>query len=194
MSTTRARIHWWHIAGALALVALLDAYEMAFTIPVLIDISGAQLFDMRIGGYAHGEALAYLAALGAEGRWFYLSRHVPADTALALIEAVAIVLIILRFTRPGARFAVPVPAAGRAAMIVAPLLMLILDLGENALVARMLITTSPDATQVAVASTLTQAKWIAISIAIALAVVLPASAWLRGRKRAAAQPQQASPR
>jgi hypothetical protein len=193
MSTTRARIQWWHIAGALALVALLDAYEMAITIPALIDISGAPIFDMRIGGYAHGEALAYLAALGAEGRWFYLSRHVPADTALALIEAVAIGLIILRVTRPGARFSVPVPAAGRVAMLVAPLLMLMFDLGENAVVAHMLITAAPDATQVAGASILTQAKWITISIAIALAVVLPVSAWLRGRKRAAAQPQQASP-
>lgn len=180
-----ARIRWWHIAGAVALVALLDVYELAFTIPTLAGVAHAPIFDMRVSGYAQAEAVAYLTALGAEGRWFYLTRHVSADTALALVEAAAIILIILRVTRPGARFALPVPRVARRAMLAAPLLMLLFDLGENALVAHMLITAAPGPTQVALASTLTQAKWVAISLSLALAVMLPLTAWLRGRTRAA---------
>ncbi len=180
---TGSRIRWWHIAGALALVALLDVYELAFTIPVLTAIADAPIFDMRVGGYTHGEAAAYLEALGAEGRWFYFTRHVSADTALAIVEAVAIILIILRVTRPGARFSVQVPRAGRLTMLAAPLLMLIFDVGENVLVAQMLLTAAPVPTQVAAASMLTQAKWVAISLAIALAIVLPCAAWIHGRRR-----------
>ena len=182
---TDARIRWWHIAGALALVALLDVYELAVTIPALTAIADAAIFDMRVGGYGQAEAVAFLTALGAEGRWFYLTRHVTADTALALVEAAAIILIILRVTRPGARFALPVPPAARRAMLAAPLLMLLFDLGENALVAHMLVTAAPGPAQVAVASTLTQVKWVAISLAIALAVVLPCAAWIRSRRRTA---------
>jgi len=194
MSRSHARIRWWHIAVPLALVVLLDVYELAFTIPALADIANAPIFDMRVAGYTQAEAVAYLTALGAEGRWFYLSRHVPADTALALVEAVAITLIILRVTRPGARFALPVPTPWRGAMLAAPVSMLLFDLAENAFAAHMLLTAAPGPTQVAMASTLTQAKWVAMSLAIALAIVLPASAWLRGRKTAPAHPQQASPR
>jgi len=194
MSRSHARIRWWHIAVPLALVVLLDVYELAFTIPALADIANAPIFDMRVAGYTQAEAVAYLTALGAEGRWFYLSRHVPADIALALVEAVAITLIILRVTRPGARFALPVPTPWRGAMLAAPVSMLSFDLAENAFVAHMLLTAAPGPTQVAMASTLTQAKWVAMSLAIALAIVLPASAWLRGRKTAPAHPQQASPR
>ena len=188
-----ARIRWWHIAVALALVALLDIYELTITIPAIADIAGAPIFDMRLSGYSPREASAYLAALEVRGRWFYLTRHMPADTALALVEALAIILIILRITRPGARFALPVPAAGRVAMLAAPVMMLMFDLGENAIVAHMLITAAPSPTLAAVASMLTQAKWMAISLAIALALVLPASAWLRGRKRPTPHPQQSSP-
>ncbi|WP_147361539.1 hypothetical protein [Dichotomicrobium thermohalophilum] len=175
-------------------MAVLDVYELAVTIPALTAFADAPIFDMRISGYGHAEAVAYIAALGTDGNWFYLTRHVPPDTALALVEAVAITLIILRVTRPGARFALPVPPAGRLAMLAAPTLMLLFDLGENALVAHMLLTAAPGPTLVAMASTLTQAKWVAISLAIALAIVLPASALLRGRRRQVTHPQQASPR
>jgi hypothetical protein len=183
--STRARIRWWHIASAIAAVALLDAYEIAHTIPTLADIASAPIFDMRVGGYGHEEALEYLSALGAQGRWFYLSRHVSADTALALVETVAIILIIMRVTRPGARFALSVPPVARYTMLAAPVLMLIFDLGENALVAHMLVTAAPEPSQVALASTLTQAKWVAISLSLSLTVMLPLTAWLRGRRRTA---------
>jgi hypothetical protein len=187
----RNSIRWWHIAVSLALVALLDAYELVVTLPELGRLAGALIFDMRTGGYAHAEAARLVDALGAEGRRFYLSRHIPADTALALIEAVAIMLIIVRATRPRARFAVAVPPGWRAALLAAPVFTLILDLGENALVAHMLLTAAPAPLISATASTLTQAKWVGASVSIALAVVLPATALVQGRRRL--QPQQPSP-
>ncbi len=189
----QARIHWRHIALALGLTALLDAYLLAITAPELARIAGAPIFDLRVGGYGHTEAARLLAALGSEGRRLYLVRHVPADTVLALIEAVAIMLILLRATRPGVRHAVAVPSAGRGALLAVPLLTLFFDLGENTLVAHMLLTAAPEPPTVALASTLTQAKWVFASLSIALAVVLPITALTRGLARSHAQPQQPPP-
>ncbi|MFP4538661.1 MAG: hypothetical protein ACLFPA_10200 [Dichotomicrobium sp.] len=193
MNRARWGIRWWHIAAALALTALLDLYELAVTIPELAEFADGPIFDTRVGGYSSGEAVRLLTALGSEGRWYYLTRHLTADTVLALIEAAAIILIILRVTRPGARFAVPVPPKWRMALLAAPVLTLIFDLGENALVAGMLVDAAPSATQVALASLFTQAKWVFASVSIALAIVLPLTAWRRGRKHRAGQPQQPSP-
>lgn len=179
----RNSIRWWHIAVSLALVALLDAYELVVTLPELSRLAGAPIFDMRVGGYTHAEAAPLVDALGAEGRRFYLTRHIPADTTLALVEAIAIMLIIVRATRPLARCAVAVPPGWRAAFLAAPALTLILDLGENALVAHMLMTAAPAPVISASASTLTQAKWICASASIALAAVLPATALIHGRRR-----------
>jgi len=187
-------IRWWHIAFALALVALLDIYELTITIPELTRIAGAPIFDMRVHGYDAADASRLLAALGAEGRWYYLSYHVPADTALAVIEATAIILIILRVTRPGARYALSVPRTGRMGLLAAPALMLIFDLGENAVVAQMLSAGAAEPAEVAIAAVLTQAKWVMASLAIATALALPPSAWLRGRRRRVSYPQQSAPR
>lgn len=178
---------------AVGLVALLDVYLLGVTLPELVRLAGAPFFDMRVVGYGQAEAMRLLTTLGSEGRWYYLSRHVTADTVLALVEGVAIVLIILRVTRPRARFAVSVPPGLRAAMLAAPALMLIFDLGENALVAHMLVSAAPEAAQVAIASTLTQAKWVVMSLAVALALVLPITALMRGTARSRAHPQHPSP-
>lgn len=172
---------------------MLDAYELTITLPELEQYARAPIFDMRVGGYTHADAVRLLATLGETGRWYYLSRHVAADTALALVEAVAIILIILRATRHGARYAVTVPPVCRGAMLTAPLLTLIFDLGENALVAQMLVTDAPVPLASACASTLTQAKWVCASVSIALAVVLPITALTRGRARSRTQPQHPSP-
>jgi len=182
----RALIRWWHIAVALALVALLDIYEMVITIPALSDMAETVIFDLRVSGYTQSQAAALLAALGPDGRWFYLTRHVPADTALALIEAIAIVLILVRVTRPGARFSLRVADPWRVALLMAPVLMLVFDLGENALVAHMLAGGAPDRTLVAITSLMTQAKWVMISLAIALAVILPCAYWIRSLRRRSA--------
>jgi len=198
MTAVTARIRWWHIAAALGLTAVLDLYELFVTIPGLAGFSPQAIFDMRVGGYVLTEAQALLTALGADGRWYYLSRHVPADTLLAIIEAIAISLIILRVTRPGGRFAIVVPASGRALMLAAPATTLLLDLCENALVTHMLIGEAPNAAVVSTASLATQGKWGFASVSIALALILPPAAWLqrrrRGRSRNPAQSQQSSPR
>jgi len=186
-------IRWWHIGLALMLVAALDIYELLVTIPALAAAAGQPIFDLRVNGYGPGEAVALLTALGPDGRWYYLTRHTTADTALALVEAAAIALIILRATRPGARFAVHAPRRWRFALLAAPALTLVFDLAENALVARMLTTPTPDNLQVAIASTITQAKWAGYALSIALAVVLPLAALRRGWRRTKAQPQQPAP-
>jgi len=183
-------IRWWQIALALTFVALLDGYELIVTLPELSRLGDAPIFDLRVGGYTHAETISLLDALGAQGRWYYFTHHIPADTALALVEAVAIVLIVLRATRPGACFGVAIPPYWRMALLAAPMLMLMFDLGENALVTHMLLAPPPAPLTAAVASTLTQAKCVMASLSIALAIVLPLTAWTRGRKRL--QPQQSS--
>lgn len=198
MTPVTATIRWWHIAAALGLTAALDLYELFVTIPALEGFSGQRIFDTRVAGYGLTEAQALLTALGADGRWYYLSRHVPADTLLAIIEAIAISLIILRVTRPQGRFAIDVPASGRTIMLAAPAATLLLDLGENALVTHMLIGEAPAAAVASTASLATQGKWAFASLSIALALILPPAAWLQGRRRDRsrnpAQAQQSSPR
>jgi len=193
MTVTRNSIRWWHIVVALMLVAALDIYELLVTIPALAASAGQPIFDVRVNGYGPGEAIALLTALGPEGRWYYLIRHTSADTALALVEAAAIALIILRATRPDARFAVHVPRRWRLVMLTAPVVTLALDLAENALVAHMLIAPSPAALQVAIASTITQAKWAGYAMSIALAIVLPLAALRNGWRSGPDQSEQPAP-
>ncbi len=193
MTHTQNSIRWWHIVVALLLVAALDIYELLVTIPSLAAMAGQPIFDVRVNGYGTGEAIALLTTMGADGRWFYLLRHTTADSLLALVEAAAIALIILRATRPGARFAVPAPRRWRLAMLAAPVLTLALDLAENALVAHMLITPSPGAWQVAIASIITQTKWAGYALSIALAVVLPMAALRKGPRSRPDQSQQPAP-
>lgn len=177
-----------HVYFALAWVAALDLYLLLVTAPHLQSLSGGKtMFDLRIGGYSHQQALAYLAALGAEGRAYYLARHIPVDVLLAVVEAAAIGLIVLLCTRPDGAYTLRLKTPARLLLLALPAVQCFCDLAENALIAAMLMqATGAGAGLVRAASSFTAAKWVAGGGAIVIAFVLSCAVayrWFRQMKR-----------
>ncbi len=121
---------------------------------------GLQPFDLRVRGYSLVEAQDYLAALPAEGSARYLGPVRVLDTLFPVLMA----LTLMWWMRPhrGAMGLVCMAVAAGYA---------VLDLAENAAVATLLRAgvDGADATAVALASALTQAKFVAFAVAALLA-------------------------
>lgn len=175
------KIRPWHIWSAIAATAALDICELLVTVPKLMALSGGMpTFDMRIGGYTREAAGMLLHALDTAGHTYYAAWHIPVDCVLAIVEALAISLILLRFTRPYGRFAIPLAGGWRSMLLVLPLATMVLDLGENAIVL-MMLADFPSQTElmVRVASLTTQLKWICAALSLAAASLLPLAALIR---------------
>jgi hypothetical protein len=185
-----SRLCAWHLwVGLLAVVAL-DLAMMLVTVPRLAEFSsGGLMFDLRISGYSPRRAAAYIADLGEAGRTYYASVHVPVDTVFAVIEAIVLALIILWFTRPGARFSVALPPLWRWVAVALPVSAGVFDIRENLLVSEMLAASPQlDPGLVRAASFATQMKWGLAFISIALAFGLACAAWIRGRNKSPRTP------
>lgn len=52
-------------------------------------ITGVRAFDMRPTGYSYADALAFISALGEEGRRVYLMRQIPLDTLYPILLAIS---------------------------------------------------------------------------------------------------------
>ncbi len=163
-------LHPRHVIAAWAAVVLLDLHMFLCIAPRLEDLSGGRvMFDLQMEGYSHRKALAYLAALGSEGRSFYVWRHLPVDTGFAAIEAFAIASAMLYATKPG-MLAMPVRA--RLAFLALPALQALSDIAENLLVLAMLVTDAPGESLTGAASLATQLKWAFAALALAAAAML----------------------
>lgn len=175
----------WHLwAGLLAVVAL-DLSMLLLTVPRLEEFASGPMFDLRPGGYEADDANAYLTALGAAGRDYYASAHVPVDMAFAILEAIVLAMLIVWFTRPGARFAVPVPEWGRWLLLAFPVLAAIYDVRENMLVLEMLRAGDQAGPGlIAAASFATQAKWLFAVLSIGSVLVLALWAAIRAKRNA----------
>jgi hypothetical protein len=174
-----------HIMAAWATVIVLDLHLFLHVAPRLEALSGGRtMFDLQLGGYSQRKALAYLAALGPEGRGVYLWRHLTVDTAFALVEALAIALTMLYVTRPAM---LALPGGVRLALLALPLLQAAFDLAENLLVGAMLASDSPGERLVTAASLATQLKWAfaAVSIAAVTGLVVMTLAKRLARRKGA---------
>ena len=137
-----------------------------------LEPAGQVIFDARLAGYGVAEAAAYLGALTEEGRKLYLGLYRVLDTLLPLCLSLTLALLIGQLCTGGRLL--------RALLLLLPLVYLGADLGENAAVARLLAAPGGvDAGRVAVASSLTQLKWL--SLAACLMAI--AGGWLGGRAR-----------
>ncbi len=52
-------------------------------------ITGVRAFDMRPNGYSYADALAFISALGEEGRRIYLTMQIPLDTVYPALLAIS---------------------------------------------------------------------------------------------------------
>ena len=163
------------LACAVAMVAVF-ATMMGWSVPHLAGFGGGLPFDVRFGGYGHAEAVAFLRALGPEGRVFYDTVQLRLDTAFPVLYLVSLsALLGLIFGRAG--FA----GAGRfwiAGIVVA--VPTLLDFAENAAI-RDMLRLDPEAVTpalVAWASACSTTKWVAAleGLAIATAGVVVALA------------------
>lgn len=103
---------------------------VAWSAPRIAEAAGGlPIFDLRPGGYDLGTARAFLVALSAEGRDFYLRVQLQLDRFYPPFMALTLVWATLRLAPAGRyRGLAALPAILAAAF----------DYAENALVARML--------------------------------------------------------
>ncbi len=146
---------------------------------------GAAPFDIRPLGYSYKEAHAFLAAIGEQGRAYYLNPELVLDTFYPPFYAVSRVLALWWLTMPGRLHDGATPLRWRWTLVAVPIVMASLDGVENVCIATMLWTwpdLSPGLVQVS--SLATRLKFIAAALteismaALAVGAVLR---WLRRR-------------
>ena len=177
----------WLVVGLLAASGVFWAALFFGTLAHLQALAGgAAPFDLRPMGYSDAEARAFLAAIGAQGRAYYLKPELVLDSFYPLLYAASRALALWWLTMPGRVRAAPIVPAWRYALVALPIFVAILDGAvENVGIARMLWTW-PDVSPglVHAASLATRAKLAAGALTEACMVTLAAAAVLRwGRRR-----------
>ena len=147
----------------LASVAALAWIVLALAPQLAAQSAGAAAFDLRPFGYSLAEAQAYLAVLTPQGARLYLGTFRLADTLVPLLLTPTLCL----------------PLRGRGQLWFLPALVYgLLDLWENLAIARLIhLGPDVDAQAVALASSLTQAKFAALAVAVLLALHGLWTAW-----------------
>ncbi|SMX23501.1 hypothetical protein [Boseongicola aestuarii] len=165
-----------HIASShIAAVAVTAGLLVTMIYLVMINVtlahietaSGLVPFDMRPLGYGPTDAAALLDALGADGRWYYLSRQIPLDTLYPALLALTLIATIywLSQRRPDRMLT-------RAAIALS-IACALLDYLENLGIAVM-ISNWPDIPTALVyaTSTVTIAKSLATTLAVLLTICI----------------------
>lgn len=149
------------VAALLVATGIVYVVMVAVTLPHLTGLAGGLApFDLSPAGYDSEYARRFLAAIGEEGRTYYLTRQIPLDVffpALFAASAALLWLWLLARLRDASR-------AWRGVAIV-PLLAAAADYTENGLVAAMLVR-FPDLSDrlAAMASVFTVAKSLATTV------------------------------
>lgn len=165
----------WHVLAFIVVALGLGAILGLVTGPHLRDIAGLDTFDLRFNGYEYQEAVDLLDALGAEGRSYYSGSQLIADTIFVPFFFLATASLFLWFSRPGARFSVPLSENVRLIVVSLAFVAMAADLAENIALWFMLGSgTEPATALVAGASVFTGIKWLAYagSLAALLATII----------------------
>lgn len=166
MQSRRSQLLFWLILAVTVTVYLV---MVVWSLPKITAWAGGlPPFDMRPLGYSPPEARAFLAALPAEGRDFYLTVQHRLDLAYPGLMALSLVLVFRRMA-PGA------PGLALAALAIAGAGF---DYAENAAVAALLVAEPSDADLI-VASRLTLAKSVCTTLALCGLMILLARAGVR---------------
>jgi len=177
----------WLVAGLLVGNGIMWAVMFFGTLAHLEFLAGgAAPFDIRPLGYTFEEARAFLAAIGSEGRAYYLNPELVLDTFYPPFYAISRALALWWLTMPGRLRAGATPTGWRWALVAIPVVMASLDGVENVCIARMVWTwpdLSPDL--VHLSSLATRLKLMAGALTEVLMAALFVVAALRWRKRRA---------
>ena len=142
-----------------------------------LEPDGLTIFDSRLFGYSPQEARTYLAALEQvpQARDTYLGTFRWLDTAFPVLLAISLAGAVWLNTSQ-------MPALRRVLILCAPVGYLLMDLLENADVARMVQAGSTVADDVVMrASGFTTAKWQLLAVSLVLMIGLVLRARKRGR-------------
>ncbi len=174
----------WLVAALLVASGVLWAVMFFGTLAHLAQLAGgAAPFDVRPRGYSYEAARTFLAAIGEQGRAYYLSPELVLDSFYPPLYAVSRGFALWWLTMPGRSRDAATPFRWRCTLIAVPIVMASLDCMENACIATMLWTwpdLSPDL--VHVSSLATQAKIVAGALTETLMAALAAVAVQRWRR------------
>jgi hypothetical protein len=175
----------WLVIALLAASVALWAVLFFVTLPHLQFLAGgAAPFDARFAGYSFADARAFLAAIGAEGRAYYLNPELVLDTFFPFLYAASRALALWWLTMPERLRNGTTPGAVRWTLMAVVAVETILDLTENSCIAAM-IWTWPDLSPplVLVSSLATRLKLLAAAL-IELTMLALAAVTLLRRLRA----------
>jgi hypothetical protein len=137
----RYRLSGWLVAALLVASGIFWAVMFFGTLAHLkLLAGGATPFDVRPMGYSTAQAHAFLAAIGAQGRAYYLNPELVLDSFYPPLYAVSRGVALWWLTMPDRARNGAVPLVWRVALIAIPVIMACLDTCENICIARMLWT------------------------------------------------------
>ena len=159
----------------LEFVAKTPVLVVAFLVAVAVGVIfqalpiGGEMLDVR-QGYSHGEVVAAMEQYGDAGRRTYFWASASLDTLFPIVACSLLAGLIFRL-RPNERL---------GALALLPVAGALFDIGENVQIMAMLANpASVAATQVALASTFTELKWLAVNASLLLVLAFGALALFR---------------
>jgi hypothetical protein len=174
----------WLVVVLLSASGLLWAVMFFGTLAHLRDMAGGLApFDVRPLGYSYDEARAFLAAIGEQGRAFYLKPTLVIDSFFPPVYAASHALALWWLTAPGRVRAAEIKPLWRWTLVSLPVVVAILDgVVENVCIAQMLWTW-PDLSPrlVELASIDTRAKLVVGAVTEISLAALAVAALLRRR-------------
>jgi hypothetical protein len=175
----------WLVAVLLVLNGMLWAVMFFGTLAHLqLLAGGAAPFDIRPLGYTYKQAQAFLAAIGEQGRAYYLNPELVIDTFYPPFYAVSRALALWWLTMPGRLYDGATSLRWRWTLVAIPVVMASLDGVENISIAKMLWAwpdLSPGLVQVS--SLATRLKFIAGAFTEISMAALAVGAVLRRLRR-----------
>ncbi len=172
----------WHVLAFIVIAVGLGAILGLVTGPHLRDVTnGLDTFDIRFNGYTLEEAVELLTALGSDGRSYYATSQLITDFIFAPFLFLAVSSLFLWLTRPGHRFTVPLHENVRLVVVALSFVAFACDWVED--VALWIILGSgedPASAAVALASTTTGLKWLALAGSLAALAATVIVALIRG--------------
>ncbi len=187
----------WHVVAFVIIAVVLGGILAFVTGPHLSDAIAAghatevaadpalgaeppMLLEMYYVGFEEHEVTEVLAALGEDGQSYYATSHLIADLFFVPALFLALTSVFLWLSRPGRRFAVPLPEGVRLVVVALAGAGFAADWIENICLWVILGAEDPSSGLIALAGTVTSVKWLAYSAAGAAVLATIILALIRG--------------